>query len=62
MKLKLYVVGHTDAQGQLGYNRTLSEKRADAVVRYLAAQFKIGAERLVPVGVDALIGGDERHR
>lgn len=53
-KLKLYVVGHTDAQGQLGYNRTLSEKRAEAVVRYLAGQFKIAPERLVPAGVGPL--------
>lgn len=34
----LTVEGHTDNQGSLEYNRKLSERRANAVVRYLFAQ------------------------
>jgi len=34
----LTVEGHTDNQGSLEYNRKLSERRANAVVRYLFSQ------------------------
>ncbi|MCW5774467.1 MAG: DUF4892 domain-containing protein [Rhodospirillaceae bacterium] len=52
--LKLYVVGHTDAVGALAYNKDLSEKRAAAVVAWLAAKHGIARDRLVPAGVGPL--------
>lgn len=50
-KLKVYVVGHTDNQGVLAHNVELSQKRADAVVKALAADYKIDAKRLSAKGV-----------
>ena len=49
--LRLLVVGHTDNQGQLDYNRQLSEQRAAAVVKALVERHGIAASRLTPVGV-----------
>jgi OmpA-OmpF porin, OOP family len=49
--LSLYVVGHTDNQGNYEYNRALSERRALAVVAALRAEHGITADRLVPAGV-----------
>lgn len=34
----VYVEGHTDSQGDLEYNRKLSERRANAIVTYLVAK------------------------
>jgi OOP family OmpA-OmpF porin len=50
-KLKLYVVGHTDNQGALARNVELSQLRAEAVVKVLAADYKIDARRLNAKGV-----------
>jgi outer membrane protein OmpA-like peptidoglycan-associated protein len=51
MKGTVFVVGgHTDAKGGDDYNQSLSEKRADAIKRYLAEKFGISAENLVTVG------------
>ncbi|HEX8405185.1 MAG TPA: DUF4892 domain-containing protein [Duganella sp.] len=50
-KLKVYVVGHTDNQGVLAHNVELSQKRAESVVRALAADYKIDAKRLSAKGV-----------
>lgn len=52
--LKLYVVGHTDAVGAIAYNKDLSEKRAAAVVAWLASKHGIAAARLAPAGVGPL--------
>jgi outer membrane protein OmpA-like peptidoglycan-associated protein len=49
--LKVYIVGHTDNQGQLSRNVTLSQQRADAVVKALVTDYKINAARLVAKGV-----------
>jgi outer membrane protein OmpA-like peptidoglycan-associated protein len=49
--LSLYVVGHTDNQGSLPYNRQLSERRARSVVEVLVTDHKLSPERLLPVGV-----------
>lgn len=49
--LKVYIVGHTDNQGQLSRNVTLSQQRADAVVKALVADYKINAVRMVAKGV-----------
>lgn len=43
------VEGHTDGKGQAAYNQQLSERRAAAVVQYLA-QRGVGAERLQAQG------------
>jgi outer membrane protein OmpA-like peptidoglycan-associated protein len=44
------IAGHTDAKGGVDFNQKLSERRADAVRRYLIAQFGIAAERLSAKG------------
>jgi outer membrane protein OmpA-like peptidoglycan-associated protein len=44
------LAGHTDAKGSLPSNQDLSEKRADAIKRYLVDKFKIPAANLVTVG------------
>jgi outer membrane protein OmpA-like peptidoglycan-associated protein len=44
------IAGHTDAKGSSAYNQSLSERRADAVRRYLIAQFDIEAQRLAATG------------
>ena len=49
--LKVFVVGHTDNQGALVRNMTLSQQRADAVVKALVTDYKIAAPRLVGKGV-----------
>jgi outer membrane protein OmpA-like peptidoglycan-associated protein len=53
-KLKLFVVGHTDNQGTLDYNRKLSGKRAASVVRYLTKTSGIAKPRLEPHGLGFL--------
>lgn len=50
-QLKILVVGHTDNAGSLDYNRSLSERRAQAVVEALAKQHGVQRERLTAVGV-----------
>lgn len=52
--LKLYVVGHTDMNGTLAQNRTLSETRARAVVNALVKSYGISAARLEGHGVGPL--------
>jgi outer membrane protein OmpA-like peptidoglycan-associated protein len=44
------VAGHTDAAGGEGYNQDLSERRADAIKRYLVDKYSISAADLVTVG------------
>lgn len=44
------VAGHTDAAGGEGYNQDLSERRADAIKRYLVDKYSIPAADLVTVG------------
>jgi OmpA-OmpF porin, OOP family len=52
--LKLHVVGHTDSQGGLESNFTLSRARAQAVSAALAKDFGIDAARLSANGVSYL--------
>lgn len=52
-KLKVFVVGHTDNQGDLNGNLALSQRRAEAVVRALADGYKVDVKRLSPKGVAA---------
>jgi len=52
-ELKSYcfvVEGHTDNVGGEAYNRRLSERRAQSVVRYLKDRFHVEGERLQAVG------------
>lgn len=48
--LRILVVGHTDSVGSFEMNKTLSQKRAEAVVASLGSR-KIGPKRMFPVGV-----------
>ena len=49
-ELSLYVVGHTDNQGGVDYNQSLSEQRAASVVNALTTQYEIDETRLIPLG------------
>jgi outer membrane protein OmpA-like peptidoglycan-associated protein len=53
-KLKLQLVGHTDAVGQLESNMKLSQARAEAVVQALAAKHGVAPVRLKAYGVGPL--------
>ena len=44
------IAGHTDGVGDEGYNASLSERRAQAVVQYLQESFAIPNERLLGRG------------
>jgi outer membrane protein OmpA-like peptidoglycan-associated protein len=44
------VAGHTDASGGEAYNQDLSERRADAIKRYLVDKYGINGADLVTVG------------
>jgi outer membrane protein OmpA-like peptidoglycan-associated protein len=47
---RILVEGHTDSSGSPGYNQGLSERRAEAVKKYLSEQLGIDASRLVAKG------------
>lgn len=49
--LKVMIVGHTDNQGSVDANLTLSQRRADAVVAALVKTYKVEAMRLKARGV-----------
>jgi outer membrane protein OmpA-like peptidoglycan-associated protein len=44
------VAGHTDAAGGEEYNQSLSERRADAIKKYLVEKFGLNGSDLVTVG------------
>lgn len=46
---KISIEGHTDDTGKAGYNKKLSQRRADSVMKYLV-EHGVEAERLVAVG------------
>jgi outer membrane protein OmpA-like peptidoglycan-associated protein len=47
----LEVTGGTDSTGPAQYNYELSQRRADAVVQYLAAKYGIAARRFYLIGI-----------
>ena len=61
--------GHTDDQGDAGFNQTLSEQRAEAVLQFLVGQ-GVAAERLTsqgfgeddPIGDNATDEGRQQNR
>lgn len=52
--LKVYVVGHTDNVGTIGYNLDLSRRRAKAVAQALETTYHIATARLAAYGVGPL--------
>ena len=45
------MTGGTDSTGSAQYNYDLSQRRADAVVQYLAAKYNIPAHRFYLIGI-----------
>jgi OmpA-OmpF porin, OOP family len=45
------IEGHTDTVGSQEFNRTLSERRAEAVVDYVAKKYGVDPSKLQPVGM-----------
>jgi OOP family OmpA-OmpF porin len=68
--LKILIEGHTDSVGGAKYNEKLSQRRADAVKKYLAEKFGIEASRLTtkgygltrPVASNATKDGRQKNR
>jgi OmpA-OmpF porin, OOP family len=52
--LNLFVVGHTDATGEIGHNMKVSEARGASLTNTLVAKHGIAASRLAPYGVGPL--------
>ncbi len=67
---KYYIVGHTDSVGDFSYNKNLSEKRAQAVMNELIAEYGVdknqieayGVASLSPVTSNATDAGKARNR
>jgi OOP family OmpA-OmpF porin len=57
----LEVTGGTDSTGPAQYNYDLSQRRADAVVQYLASKYNIPAHRfyLIGIGEDQAVGDNK---
>ncbi len=51
---RFFVVGHTDGTGDLDHNVSLSNRRANAVVKALVGQHGIAPDQLAPRGVGPL--------
>ncbi|MFT3800606.1 MAG: OmpA family protein [Burkholderiaceae bacterium] len=49
--LKVYIVGHTDNTGAVAHNLSLSQQRAESVVKALSGRYGIAAARLAAKGV-----------
>jgi outer membrane protein OmpA-like peptidoglycan-associated protein len=45
-----FINGYTDAKGDTPYNQDLSERRADAVKRFLSEKFGVEVAKLITVG------------
>ena len=57
----LEVTGGTDSTGPAQYNYDLSQRRADAVVQYLASKYNIPARRfyLIGIGKDQFVASNK---
>jgi outer membrane protein OmpA-like peptidoglycan-associated protein len=55
------LAGHTDAKGSDEYNQNLSERRAEAVKRFLVEEYNIKASDLVTVGYGETRLKNRRH-
>jgi outer membrane protein OmpA-like peptidoglycan-associated protein len=47
---RFLLAGHTDAKGSNAYNLKLSQRRADAIRRFLSTQFRVDEQRLLAIG------------
>lgn len=65
-QLRVYIVGHTDNQGQFAHNLELAQHRADAVAKALSTDYKVPAARMSAKSVASLAplasNGDEAGR
>lgn len=52
--IKLFVVGHSDSVGSIGYNLKLSKQRANAVIQHLVSNEGINKPRLQAYGIGPL--------
>lgn len=52
--LKVFIVGHTDDTGAFAYNMQLSQRRAEAVAKYLIENLHVDPARIQPEGVGPL--------
>ena len=50
-KFRFRIEGHTDTVGSPGYNKALSQRRAEAVATYLEQGFAVASSRLEAVGL-----------
>jgi OmpA-OmpF porin, OOP family len=48
---KFRIEGHTDTVGSSAYNKELSERRAEAVVDYIAKKYGVNPDRMQAVGM-----------
>lgn len=48
--LKVEIQGHTDSKGSATYNKKLSQRRADSVVKELSTKYGVDGSRLTAVG------------
>jgi OmpA-OmpF porin, OOP family len=48
---KFRIEGHTDTVGSASLNKTLSERRAEAVVDYIAGKYGVSPDRMQAVGM-----------
>ena len=53
-EMNVVLVGHTDNFGSAGYNRKLSENRANTVMQYLVAEQGVNPKQLASAGLGAL--------
>ena len=49
-ELNLIIEGHTDSVGKDAYNQKLSQRRADAIRKYIIEKFGVEANRLTAKG------------
>jgi outer membrane protein OmpA-like peptidoglycan-associated protein len=47
---EIVIEGHADPRGSIALNKTLSEKRAESVVKHLVAAYGVDGKALAPVG------------